>query len=130
MSRSPGRPLPYGSVGLALRALEPLLLALLTFALFHTLKLKSAARELMGNLRLNPRHVLVMAMLFYALVFFYFTAQRHAHFNSNGFDLGIQDQVVWNTAHGRWYQSSLEVTNYLGDHFKPLVALLAPFYRL
>ncbi len=28
----------------------------------------------------------------------------------------MQDQVVWNTAHGRWYASSIEVGNYMGDH--------------
>jgi uncharacterized membrane protein len=76
------------------------------------------------------RRLLLITVLLYVTVFTYFTFQRHWHFNSAGFDLGIQDQVVWNTAHGRWYQSSLEVSNYLGDHFQPLMALLAIPYRI
>ncbi len=68
------------------------------------------------------------AILAYVAVYFLFTAQRYDHFNAGVYDLGVQDQVVWNTAHGRWYASSVEVQNYMGDHFKPLVAVLAPLY--
>ncbi|MCB8965972.1 MAG: DUF2079 domain-containing protein [Ardenticatenaceae bacterium] len=67
-------------------------------------------------------------VLTYILIFGFLTFRRHATFNSATYDLGIQDQLVWNTAHGRFYATSLEVKNYLGDHFKPLVILLAPLY--
>ena len=91
-----------------------------------------AARSPLDSLRQETwaRRLLLIAILLYVTVFIYFTFQRHWHFNSAGFDLGIQDQVVWNTAHGRWYQSSLEVSNYLGDHFQPLMAVLALPYRI
>jgi uncharacterized membrane protein len=46
-------------------------------------------------------------------------------------------QVVWNTAHGHWFETSLgRATNveligsYLGNHVRPILLLLAPFYRL
>ncbi|MCG3137510.1 MAG: hypothetical protein HJJLKODD_01356 [Phycisphaerae bacterium] len=45
-------------------------------------------------------------------------------------DIGTFDQVVWNTAHGRWFASSTEVGNYLGDHFSLILALLAPLHYL
>jgi uncharacterized membrane protein len=76
------------------------------------------------------RRLLCVAIAIYCLVYGYFTFQRHYHFNSAAFDLGIQDQVIWNTAHGNWYSSSFEVRNYMGDHFKPLIAIFAPFYWL
>jgi uncharacterized membrane protein len=45
-------------------------------------------------------------------------------------DLAIYDQIVWNTAHGRPFASTLiqHANNLLGDHFSPIVALFAPFY--
>lgn len=70
-----------------------------------------------------------MVMLYF-VGFTAFTWQRHYFFNSAGFDLGLQDQVVWNTAQGAWFATSLEAGNYLGDHFQPLLALLAIPYRI
>lgn len=57
-------------------------------------------------------------------------AISHYHFNSAAYDLGIQDQVVWNIAQGNWYGSSYETRNYLGDHLQPLMVVLAPFYKI
>lgn len=107
------------------------LLSLLASAAYFALP-SLAIRGPIDSLRQESwaRRFLLIAILLYVTVFIYFTFQRHWHFNSAGFDLGIQDQVVWNTAHGRWYQSSLEVSNYLGDHFQPLMALLAIPYRI
>jgi uncharacterized membrane protein len=52
---------------------------------------------------------------------------RHYYFHS-GMDLGNQDQVVWNTAQGRPFARSIEVTNDLGDHIRPYLVLLSPIY--
>jgi uncharacterized membrane protein len=53
---------------------------------------------------------------------------RHMNRQSTILDLGIQTQVVWNTAQGRPFESSIEVRNYLGDHLSLILALLAPLY--
>jgi hypothetical protein len=45
-------------------------------------------------------------------------------------DMGVFDQMMWNTAHGRLFQSSLEVENFLGDHFCPILALFAPLHHI
>jgi uncharacterized membrane protein len=66
----------------------------------------------------------------YALLLVPYVIVRHLRFNSGGFDLAIQAQVVWNTFHGRPFASSIEVFHYLGDHVSPLLALLAPLYLL
>jgi uncharacterized membrane protein len=51
---------------------------------------------------------------------------RHYTFHSSLYDLGIFHQLLWNTAHGRPFASSICHMNYLGDHFSPSLALLAP----
>jgi uncharacterized membrane protein len=78
----------------------------------------------------TAKALLTALVALYILSHGYMVIQRHRHFNSHLFDLGVQDQVVWNTANGRWYQSSIEVNNYLGDHFQPLLALLSLFYLI
>ncbi|MGB0384935.1 MAG: DUF2079 domain-containing protein [Ardenticatenaceae bacterium] len=57
---------------------------------------------------------------------------QHESFSNIGNDLGIYSQLVWTTAHGPPFYTSLTryTTNFLGHHFVPLLAILAPFYRL
>ena len=50
----------------------------------------------------------------------------HRSYHSNGWDLGIIDQVVWNTAHGRWFEYSFRDVSYVGDHWQPILLLLVP----
>ncbi len=52
---------------------------------------------------------------------------RHVHLQS-GFDLAIFDQAVWHYSRFEAPFSSIKGENLLGDHFHPLVALLAPLY--
>jgi uncharacterized membrane protein len=52
---------------------------------------------------------------------------RHYYFHSS-YDLGIMDQVVWNTAHGDLFARSIEVTNDLGDHVRLYLAPLSLVY--
>lgn len=48
-----------------------------------------------------------------------------------GYDLGIFNQVVWNLAHGRIWQTTLVFETYgYYDHFEPILVLLVPFYWL
>jgi uncharacterized membrane protein len=74
--------------------------------------------------------ILALLMLLYILTYGSFTFYRHYSFNSTGYDLAIQDQVVWNTAQGRPFESSIEVRNYLGDHVQPYLAILSIVYIL
>ncbi len=45
-----------------------------------------------------------------------FCILRHYNLWTRGLDFGLEMQVLWNTAQGRWFESSYEVQNYLGDH--------------
>jgi uncharacterized membrane protein len=60
---------------------------------------------------------------------------RHRSYHSFGFDLGLFDQVLWNTTQGRLFESTMSQANpvphsLLGDHFSPALGLIAPFYYL
>lgn len=64
-----------------------------------------------------------------ALVFAGFALQRHAHYESTAYDLGFFDQLIWNTAHGRWFESSFTDYSFLGQHFQPVLLAFAALYR-
>lgn len=55
---------------------------------------------------------------------------RHSIFNSSMYDLALFDQLVWNMAHGRFFESSIKGFYYLGDHVSPALVLLGPLYWL
>jgi uncharacterized membrane protein len=83
----------------------------------------------LGQARRAERGVMLL-ILAYVLAFGWMVIQRHVRFNSAGYDLGLQNQVVWSTSRGYLFHSSLEAENYLGDHFQPLMAILGPLYWL
>ena len=57
-----------------------------------------------------------------------FSLYRHDHFASNAFDLAVQDQTVWGYSHFEFIPNTvLGIPNLLGDHFHPMLMVLAPF---
>jgi uncharacterized membrane protein len=52
---------------------------------------------------------------------------RHYLFHSS-YDLGIMDQVVWNSSQGRLFGRSIEVDNDLADHVRPYLTALGLLY--
>lgn len=65
-----------------------------------------------------------------AAIFTRFALLRHQHFESMAYDLGYFDQIIWNTAHGHFFQTSFVSYNFLGLHFEPILLLFAALYRL
>ncbi|MFD3536266.1 DUF2079 domain-containing protein [Streptomyces sp. NPDC058664] len=70
-----------------------------------------------------------------------FALREHARFRTTGYDLGIFGQAVRSWAEGRAPASEIRAATapagfagdaypLLGDHFHPVLALLAPLYRL
>ena len=55
---------------------------------------------------------------------------RHNRYNSSALDLGIQDNVLWNTIHGRPFQCSIETSIYLGDHFTLTIPIYSFVYLI
>jgi len=77
---------------------------------------------------LDDRVILAVLIFFIAAVFLSLSFIRHNSFSSNC-DLAIYDQIVWNSAHGRFFNSSLMGDiNSLGNHFEPILLFLAPLY--
>jgi len=76
--------------------------------------------------------ILALSLLLvgYSIAYGWLVNERHNRFNSSGYDLAIKEQVVWNTVHGRFFASSVEVENAFADHFQPLMLALVPLYAL
>ncbi len=76
--------------------------------------------------------ILYGLVVLYVAVFVTLTFLRHSTFNSYGYDLGIFDQVVWNSLQGRLFENSIMsfAPNFLGNHFSPILLALVPLYAL
>jgi uncharacterized membrane protein len=86
---------------------------------------------------LVPPVWLIVLILAYSTIFGALSIRKHNTFHSDAMDLGIMTQVIWNTAHGRPFEVSLDrwqdselVGSYLGNHVRPIFLLIAPLYRL
>jgi uncharacterized membrane protein len=68
----------------------------------------------------------------YGATFAWLALMRHASFDSAGFDLGVYDQVVWNTLHGRpfFYTATGQPLLHLSNHASPILLLIAPLYLI
>ncbi len=78
----------------------------------------------------HPQIILGSAILIYIIIFSLISFWKYYNFAYNGIDLAIYNQVFWNTAQGRFFESSIQAGSYLGDHFEPLILLLLPFYLI
>jgi uncharacterized membrane protein len=74
--------------------------------------------------------LLLLLIVGYIAAYGWLVTERHQRFNSTGYDLAIKEQVIWNTAHGRFFASSVEVDNAFADHFQPVMLALVPLYAL
>ncbi|MFD9353206.1 DUF2079 domain-containing protein [Streptomyces sp. NPDC060031] len=86
------------------------------------------------NVRARAREAALPAAVVAVLFVFYtvFSVRRHSLMLTTGYDLGIFEQAVRSYAAGHWPVASLKGPGYnlLGDHFSPITATLAPFYRI
>jgi len=84
--------------------------------------------------RHEGRIAFAMALV-YVLVFGSLSLVRHWAFHSTALDLGVFDQVLWNTIHGRFMESTLSLErcdphSFFLDHFSPALLLVVPFYAI
>ena len=71
--------------------------------------------------------------LAYAVFMSLLTVSHHNAFQTHAFDLGIHDQAIANILRLGWMRTTLyseHAINYIGDHFSPILYLVAPFYAL
>jgi uncharacterized membrane protein len=79
------------------------------------------------------RRIAFALVLLYAALFGSLALIRHWAFHSTALDLGVFDQVLWNTVHGRFMESTLSLErcdphSFFLDHFSPALLLIVPFY--
>jgi uncharacterized membrane protein len=74
------------------------------------------------------------AILLHCALFSIIGISRHWGYMSNVYDLGVFDQVVWNTLHGNFLRTTINPfaapINWLGFHFQPILLLFVPLYAL
>lgn len=72
----------------------------------------------------------ILGLLYVATIGFY-ALRHHRALGTATYDLGIYDNVVWHSAHGRPLATSvLPAGTHLAGHFDPILVLIAPLYRL
>lgn len=78
--------------------------------------------------------ILWFCIMFFVIFFSYLSIKRYRTLNSYYYDLGIMNQVVYNTSKGRFLemtnQELIKNTSRLAIHFDPILALFAPFYKI
>jgi len=86
------------------------------------------------NLFFFDKYLIFLFLVFTVFVFYfsYFSIKRVYTLNSYYYDLGIMDQVVYNTSRGRFLEMTnptfLKNMSRLAIHFDPILAFFAPFY--
>lgn len=73
--------------------------------------------------------IIIVFSIFYSLL----SLVRHQHYNSFGYDLGIDDQIVWKYSQGKIPVTTIDDVPYwlsLQNHLELVYLFLAPFYWL
>jgi len=70
--------------------------------------------------------LIISFILFFSLTNFW----KYYSFEYNALDLGIFNQVFYNTSHGRLFEFTIHPHSYLGDHFEIFILFLTPFYLI
>jgi uncharacterized membrane protein len=76
----------------------------------------------------EPRRMVAMGTVAYALAFSFVTVTRHYTFLTHALDLGYYVQLVWNLAGGRGPRVSLPEMHAWGDHLSPIMYGLVPAF--
>ncbi len=74
--------------------------------------------------------LLIFFIFAYTLVFSFLSLWKYYNFQYNAMDLGIINQVFFNSINGDFFASSVHPKSYLGDHISPILFLLLPLYYL
>lgn len=73
----------------------------------------------------------ITSLLGYAALMTFYALIDHHNLGTAIYDLGIYDNLVWQTAHGFFLDCSLiKGGNHVSAHFDPIIALIALVYRL
>ncbi|MEW6104598.1 MAG: DUF2079 domain-containing protein [bacterium] len=73
--------------------------------------------------------ILLFLTSIYIAVYSYLSIIQYNAFHTGHHDLAVFDEAIWNTIEGRILNTSVTLGyNFLGEHFSPMLLILAPFY--
>jgi uncharacterized membrane protein len=77
-------------------------------------------------------YALLVIITVYAAFFIAYSLQKHAAFQTTGFDLGNYDQAMWNTLRGKPLAMTTmqNISSRWALHFEPILLLLVPIYAV
>ncbi len=90
----------------------------------------AAKSKVMQFIKQHQSGLLILAIIFYILIFALVSLWKYQNFFYNALDLAIINQAFYNSAQGDWFGSSIHPPSYWGDHFSPIILLLLPFYLI
>lgn len=73
---------------------------------------------------------ITLLILFFAFIFGFISVSKHNHFQTFAWDLAFFDELIWKVSRGIEPRSSFNNLHVLGDHFQPIIILLAPLYLI
>lgn len=87
------------------------------------------------SLKIISHYLIYVFISIYTIILSYFSILKHNAFMTTAWDLGIYEQVIWSTVHGRllWYSIELPINPsgcFFGIHFAPILLLIAPIYGI
>lgn len=80
--------------------------------------------------KIKPKNLLAVLIVVYCLIFINLAFLRHNHFFSQGWDLGMYDQIVWKYSQGQLAYSTYTEKYDLADRFRPILFFIIPIYKL
>lgn len=83
--------------------------------------------------KINFNLKLLIALFVFGIIFCSISLVNHYNFRTYGWDLGINNNAIFDYAHFRWNNCMImqpEFENILSDHFSLLPLLVSPFYWL
>ncbi|MBU0630289.1 MAG: DUF2079 domain-containing protein [Candidatus Margulisbacteria bacterium] len=73
---------------------------------------------------------IIWFIILFTIFFTGFRMMQHYTFNNNALDDGFNDNLIWNTIHGKFMYSDIKGSSTLGDHLELATLLFIPFYLL
>lgn len=77
---------------------------------------------------IEDKKTLIIFLFIISLIFSFLSIRNHQQFQTFAWDLGFFDQIIWKASRFSYPYSTIGKINLLGDHFQPVLFLLAPLY--
>lgn len=87
-------------------------------------------QKIIQFIKKNYNKIFIGSIILYVLIVFIFLIIKYNNFQYNALDLGIFNQVSFNSINGNLFHFTIHPHSYLGDHFALFLIFLLPFYKL